>query len=373
MPGTLPVRTLRPVAVALLASAVAVGCARGTDSTEELTHAAELGNAEAQFQLGFMYASGFGDFEEDDAEALRWHRRSAEQEFARAQSKLGNAYAYGVGLEQDFTQAATWCRLGAEQGDADAQLCMAMLYAGGCGVEQDYTESARWYRLAARQGDGKAQARLGDMYASGEGGVEQDPAEADKWYRRAVEPGTYHPTRVAGDELFSGRFFLFHLFVLARMYRDGIGVPQNDVAAYKWLVIMYGLRSDEDDTTTWWAPPGLDDLEQKMTSEQVAEAQRAADAFLETYRIESYEVWRGMAVDASFSIADAARRVLAVTWSYAAARIWYPVVRWWWRTTTAVRATISPPILPDALTTTGSSGTPGCMAKATTSADPERP
>ena len=219
---------MRPVAFALLAAvAVVIGCAHETDSTEELTHAAELGDAVAQFQLGLMYASGFGDFEEDDAEALRWYRRSAEQEFARAQSKLGNAYAYGVGLEQDFTQAATWCRLGAEQGDADGQLCMAMLYAGGCGVEQDGTESARWYRLAARQGYGAAQARLGDMYAIGEGGVEQDPAEADKWYRRAVEPGTYHPTRVAGDEFFSGRFMLFHLFVLTRMYREVPAFPRT--------------------------------------------------------------------------------------------------------------------------------------------------
>ena len=351
-----------------MASAVAVGCARGTDSTEELTHAAELGNAEAQFQLGFMYASGFGDFEEDDAEALRWYRLSAEQEFARAQSKLGNAYAYGVGLEQDFTQAATWCRLGAEHGDANGQLCMAMLYAGGCGVDQDNTESARWYRLAARQGDGTAQARLGDMYAIGEGGVQQDPVEADKWYRRAVEPGTYHPTTVGGADLFSGRPVLIHLFGLARMYRDGTGVPRNNVAAYKWLDIMHRLRF-ESDTITWEGrQPEFDDLEQKMTSEQVAEAQRAADAFLETYRIYLHEVWRRMAVAASLAGVPGEQRVFGELWWYPVARLWYPVARWWWRTTAAIRATISRPVIPDALTT-GSSGTPACMAGTITSAD----
>ena len=232
-----PVRTLRRVAVALLASVAATGFALDNDSVEELSRAAELGDSEAQFDLGYMYTIGIGDFEADSAEALRWYRRSAEQGFARAQSVLGSAYAHGHSLEQDFTQAATWCRLGAEQGDAEGQLCMALLYAGGCGVKQDDTESARWYRLAADQGEGQAQARLGDMYANGEGGVQQDPVEADKWYRRAVEPGTYQPKKVAGVEFFSGRPMMTHLFVLARMYRNGTVVPQNDVAAYKWFDI----------------------------------------------------------------------------------------------------------------------------------------
>ena len=236
------------------------GFARDTDSVEELTRAAERGDADAQYALGFMYATGFGDFEADSVEAPTWYRRAAEQGFARAQSALGSAYARGHLVEQDFTQAATWCRLGAEQADAGGQICMASLYAGGCGVEQDYAESARWYRLAAVRGSGVAQARLGDMYATGEGGVQQGPVEADKWYRRAVEPGTYHPTRVAGVETFSGRHLLAHLFALARMYQGGTGVPRNDVAAYKWLDIENRLPSHWSGMTSEGRRPELDDL-----------------------------------------------------------------------------------------------------------------
>ena len=230
-------------------------------------------------------------------------------------------------------------------------------------VEQDSTESARWYRLAADQGEGEAQARLGDMYANGEGGVQQDPVEADKWYRRAVEPGTYHPTKVAGAELFSGRPLLFHLYVLARMYRDGTGVPQNDVAAYKWLDISNRWRSHGSGTMTFkGAQRELDYLAKKMTSEQVAEAQRAADAFLETYRIDSHEFWRDLALTLPLPKEVEEQRVLG--------RLrWYPVARWWWRTTAAIRATVSPPVIPDALMATGSSGTPACMAGTITSAD----
>ena len=314
-------------------------------------------------------ATGFGDFEEDDAEALKWYRLAAEQGLAQAQSRLGTAYAYGQSLEQDFDQAATWCRLGAEQGDAGGQLCMAMLHAGGCGVEQDDTESARWYRLAARQGDGMAQARLGDMYANGEGGVQEDPVEADKRYRRAIEPGTYKPTRVAGAEIFSGRPVLIHLFGLSRMYRDGAGVPRNDVAAYKWLDIRERLLSQGSGWSSESPPQELYDLAGKMTSEQIAEAQRAADAFLETYLIGSYQVWRNMAITASLSMVPGERSVFGGSWWYPAVRVWYPVVRWWWWATAAIRATFSRPVLPDALMASGSSGTPGCMAGATNSVD----
>ena len=97
---------------------------------------------------------------------------------------------------------------------------------------------------------------------------------------------------VAGPEFTSGRQVGFHLLVLGKMYRDGIGVPRNDVAAYKWLDIVE--RWDPD--TSWFIGEDevplrqvIDRLAERMTPEQVAEAQRAADAFLETYRDSSPE------------------------------------------------------------------------------------
>lgn len=376
-----PFVTLRRSAVALLLVSVAAFTCFAHDtekSAEELTRAAELGDAQAQHTLGHRYLSGYG-VEEDDTVALKWYRRSAEQGFAPAQSALGLAYAQGHVTDQDFTQAAAWCRLGAEQGNSDGQVCMAWLYAGGCGVEQDYTESVRWIRLAADQGVGLAEARLGDMYANGEGGVEHDPVEADRWYRRALEPDIYHPMRVGGTEIYSGRPFLTHLATLAVLYQDGTGVPHNDVvAAYKWLEIVSRWRVDGSGTTRirhesrtlirdgygTMIPEGakqlLDDLAMKMTREQVADARRAADAFLESYRIGSYEAWRRMAHAAAFPKEAGELHLFGVVWWYSAATLWYPMARWWWRITAAVRATISPPVIPDALMTTASSGTPGC-------------
>jgi hypothetical protein len=54
---------------------------------QELQRAAEQGNADAQFILGYAYESGEG-VPQDDKEAFKWHRKAAEQGNAQAQSNL---------------------------------------------------------------------------------------------------------------------------------------------------------------------------------------------------------------------------------------------------------------------------------------------
>ena len=44
-------------------------------------------------------------------------------------------------------------------------------------------------------------------------------------------------TVMAGQEFTSGRAIGFHALMLGNMYRDGIALPRNDVAAHKWLDI----------------------------------------------------------------------------------------------------------------------------------------
>jgi TPR repeat protein len=47
-----------------------------------------------------MYALGHG-VPEDYAEAVKWHRKAAEQGLAEAQSHLGYMYAMGQGVPQN--------------------------------------------------------------------------------------------------------------------------------------------------------------------------------------------------------------------------------------------------------------------------------
>ena len=184
---------------------------------EATRHAAEQGDADAQFNLGDMYANGRG-VPQDDAEAVRWYRLAAEQGHASAQFDLGFGYANGRGVPQDYAEAVRWYRLAAEQDDASAQFNLGVAYDNGEGVPQDYAEAVRWYRLAAEQGHASAQVSLGLMYRYGEG-VPQDYAEAVRWYRLAAEQG------FATAQLFLGL-----------MYEAGEGVP----AGPRWAISKSG-------------------------------------------------------------------------------------------------------------------------------------
>ena len=122
---------------------------------EQLRQAAEDGDAEAQYNLGLMYAKGEG-VAEDDREAVKWTRLAAEQGLAAAQFNLGLMYDKGEGVAEDDREAVKWYRLAAEQGLAAAQYNLASMYARGKGVPEDYVKAYAWLNLAAAQGDKKA-------------------------------------------------------------------------------------------------------------------------------------------------------------------------------------------------------------------------
>ena len=68
---------------------------------------AEKGDAKAQQELGDRYRIG-NRVPEDDAEAVRWWRRSADQGNLGAQKSLGLAYADGTGVAKDVKAAYGW-------------------------------------------------------------------------------------------------------------------------------------------------------------------------------------------------------------------------------------------------------------------------
>jgi TonB family protein len=134
-----------------------------------------------------MYAEGRG-VAKDDAEAVKWYRRAADQSDARAQNHLGHMHADGRGIAKDDAEAVKWYRKAAEQGLAAAQYNLGLHYAEGRGLEKDDAEAVKWYRKAAEGRHATAAKHLGDMYARGLG-VRMDSSEAEKWYRIAAALG----------------------------------------------------------------------------------------------------------------------------------------------------------------------------------------
>jgi len=125
---------------------------------------AELGNADAQYNLGIAYEYGHG-VTRDPAAAAGWFRKAANHGLAAAQLSLGVLYENGIGVPQDFASAVSWYRMAAEQGNTAAQLNLGVMYENGWGVAQNYVIAHVWFSLAAAAGDGDA-ARNRDIGAA---------------------------------------------------------------------------------------------------------------------------------------------------------------------------------------------------------------
>lgn len=282
-------RRITPFVLALmLCSAAAFGGLFSKPTPAEVTRRAEQGNAKAQFTLGEMYANGDGVIA-DSAEAVRWYRLAADQQYTRAEAALGYMYMVGRGVRKDPAEALRLLRSAADKNSASAQFNLGVMYATGDGVPKDSAEAARWYRLAADQETGHAKARynLGVMYATGDG-VRQDPDEAIRWYLKAAELNYAKAqcnlgymyatgTGVKRDSAEAVKWYrraadqgdataLFNLGVMAAV---GDGVPQNLVQAHAYLKEA-GAQGDKD------VRPNLAAIEEKMTPEQKAEARELA-------------------------------------------------------------------------------------------------
>ena len=116
-----------------------------------LTFVLSLGTISAAWSADFLkgavaYESG------DYATALREWTPLAKQGDADAQHNLGLMYANGRGVPQDYKTAVKWLRLAAEQGDASAQGTLGLLYGMGQGVPEDYVYAHMWFIVAASSG-----------------------------------------------------------------------------------------------------------------------------------------------------------------------------------------------------------------------------
>ena len=86
---------------------------------DQIRRAAEQGSVRAQFQLGAIYDSGWGE-PEDGYQAAKLYLAAAERGNTTAQYHLGHSYAFGEGVRQDTGEAFKWLRLSAEQGHVRA-------------------------------------------------------------------------------------------------------------------------------------------------------------------------------------------------------------------------------------------------------------
>ncbi|MCA3585753.1 MAG: sel1 repeat family protein, partial [Methylocystis sp.] len=79
---------------------------------------------------------------------------------ALGQANLGFMLREGRGIARDDAQAVQWFRRAAEQGNADGQANLGIMLESGRGIVHNLEEAVIWYQRAARQGNAGAQASL---------------------------------------------------------------------------------------------------------------------------------------------------------------------------------------------------------------------
>ncbi len=101
-------------------------------------------NAYAQSILGRMYSNGEG-ITENDKEAVKWLRKSAEQGLAESQTRLGWMYAFGRGgSQQGKNEAMELFSKAAKQGYARGQSNLAWMYE----EKEEYINAYIWAKVA---------------------------------------------------------------------------------------------------------------------------------------------------------------------------------------------------------------------------------
>ena len=125
-------------------------------------------------------------------------------------------------------------------------------------VRHDYVRAAPLLLLEAERGVPIAQTYIGYMYQNGLG-VPRDYAVAASWLNQAAQQGA--PTAQ---------------FLLGLLFDKGYGVPQDWVQAEIWLNLAASQASAKE--RDYWVRM-RDAVAQKLTLDQLAEAQRRAFAW----------------------------------------------------------------------------------------------
>jgi uncharacterized protein len=279
-----------------------------------LLQAAQRGDPNAQFQMGDLYMTGHG-VARDPAAAAAWYRAAAQQGHAVAASNLGVLYAEGRGVPQSDAEAVNWFRKAADAGDAGGENNLGSMYLAGRGVAPNDAQAGKWILAAAQHGVPEGQYALGTLCANGRG-VAQDNAQAVKWWKAAAAQG-YAPAQILLGKLYVAgagvpRDYAEAMrnfrsadtpqawYQLGRLYQQGLGVTASDADAAVWwlkaaerglpeaqsaLGSLY-LKRDPVEAYSWFALAAasgdkeaalaLNSLAQRLTAQQLAEAQQRA-------------------------------------------------------------------------------------------------
>lgn len=155
-----------------------------------MEQAAEVGYAEAQYQLGCSIIEM--KYNKPISEGVMWMTKAADQNHIFALNNLAICYQTGEGVEVDYARALRLLEKAAELGDMMAYYNIGQAYIFGLGVKKDLLKGLSLMQKAAEsniEGCEHAQYFLGQVSEKGieEEGVSPDIDKAIEWYKKAAK------------------------------------------------------------------------------------------------------------------------------------------------------------------------------------------
>ena len=214
-------------------------------------------NPYAQYELAQYYRLGFGVIP-NPQEAVSWYERAVKNGHPGAANELGRMYESGNAVALSILKAFEYYKIGAEGGDKMAQSNLSAIYYNGSLGKRDYVKAYEWIKKSAEQGHAIAQLSLAQMYYRGKIGNVIDYRNFELWIAKAADQGNieamlaladYYREGVSGkpDNQLAAQWYRRGAlkknakaqFMLARMYEEGSGVPQDKIQAY----VYYSLAN----------------------------------------------------------------------------------------------------------------------------------
>ena len=208
---------------------------------------------------------------QDDAQAVKWYRKAADQRLTRAALALATFLEEGRGTEKNIDEAIEYYqiaysgrslpasqnlgRLVVEGQLDDAEAPENSLIWVGDAAAAGMAEAVDWLVAKAEGGEPFAYQMLGELYREGKG-VDADTAAAARYYKPAAEAGFPHAQ-----------------LQLGLLLAAGDGVEQNLIEAHKWVNLAAANGLDQ-------AAERRDVLANLMTPEQIAQAQARARVYM---------------------------------------------------------------------------------------------
>lgn len=188
---------------------------------------ATLGYQAAMINLGIMYLTGKDVQKMDAAISVSWFQKAADAGNVYGMHILGAMYRDGLGVKVDQERAVYLFQKASELGDAPSHFSLGKAYIDGHGIAQDDEKGIHWLTMAANEGIVGAMTNLGVFYIRGRG-VQRSAKIAAEWFEKAAKAGNYYAQ-----------------MNLSTLYRKGVGVKQNDQKAAFWSAIAMQQKQDK--------------------------------------------------------------------------------------------------------------------------------